>query len=71
MEELALDGAHVILAARRVEKLQAIQQSIEAGHGLATAVALDVLDFESVRPLGAWVKYHDVQHSSSRLAMCI
>lgn len=48
-KELALDGAHVILAARRLEKLQGIQQSIEAGHGLASSVALDVLDFESVR----------------------
>lgn len=48
-KELALDGAHVILAARRLEKLQAIQHTIEAGHGLASTVALDVLDFESVR----------------------
>jgi NADP-dependent 3-hydroxy acid dehydrogenase YdfG len=50
----------VILAARRLEKLQAIQQTIEAGHGLASTVALDVLDFESVRPLGVLVKYHEV-----------
>lgn len=46
---LADNGARVVLAARRVERLQALRdQIIEAG-GQATAVPLDVTDIASIR----------------------
>ena len=45
---LAQAGARVILAARRVEKLQALVEDIESNGGLATAIALDVTRAESV-----------------------
>jgi NAD(P)-dependent dehydrogenase (short-subunit alcohol dehydrogenase family) len=46
---LADNGAKVVLAARRVERLQALRdQIIEAG-GQATAVPLDVTDIASIR----------------------
>lgn len=43
-EVLAADGAHVLAAARRVERLRELVSSIEAGRGTAQAVALDVAD---------------------------
>lgn len=46
---LADNGARVVLAARRVERLQTLRdQIIEAG-GQATAVSLDVTDIASIR----------------------
>jgi NAD(P)-dependent dehydrogenase (short-subunit alcohol dehydrogenase family) len=46
---LAGEGARVALAARRLEKLEALRREIEAGGGKAAAVAMDVTDAASVR----------------------
>ncbi|MBU6191107.1 MAG: SDR family oxidoreductase [Betaproteobacteria bacterium] len=46
---LADNGAHVVLAARRIERLQALRNEIVAAGGHATAVALDVTDVGSIR----------------------
>ncbi len=46
---LAQAGADVVVAARRVDKLQALVQEIAAAGGQASAVALDVTDPASVR----------------------
>ncbi len=46
---LADNGAHVVLAARRLERLQALRDEITAAGGHATAVALDVTDIGSIR----------------------
>ena len=43
-EVLAESGAKVVLVARRVERLEALKQRIEAAGGNAIAVAADVLD---------------------------
>lgn len=43
-EVLANDGAHVLAAARRVDRLSELVSSIVAGGGAAEAVALDVVD---------------------------
>lgn len=45
---LAAAGAHVIAAARRKEKLDALVQEIQAAGGKADAVSMDVTDAESV-----------------------
>jgi NAD(P)-dependent dehydrogenase (short-subunit alcohol dehydrogenase family) len=45
---LAAAGARVALAARRIDRLQALEAEIEAGGGSAKAVALDVTDRASV-----------------------
>ena len=45
---LAASGANVVLAARRVDKLQDLVKEIGASGGVATAVALDVTRLESV-----------------------
>ena len=41
---LAANGANVVLAARRVDRLEALQREIEGAGGHATAVAMDVAD---------------------------
>jgi NAD(P)-dependent dehydrogenase (short-subunit alcohol dehydrogenase family) len=46
--ELAAAGAHVVLAARRLEKLESLANAIEASGGKALAVAMDVTDPDSV-----------------------
>ena len=46
---LAGEGAHVALAARRTDRLEAIAGEIEAGGGRAFAVGIDVADGKSVR----------------------
>ncbi len=46
---LAGAGASVVLAARRLERLQALSQQIESAGGSALAVAMDVTDADSVR----------------------
>ena len=46
---LAGAGAKVAIAARRVERLSALAREIEAGHGRALPVGLDVTDPQSVR----------------------
>lgn len=45
---LAADGAHVVLAARRLEKLEEIKKSIEADGGCASVQQMDVLSFADV-----------------------
>ncbi len=45
---LAVNGAQVILAARRVERLQELRAEIESQGGAADVVALDVSDLESI-----------------------
>jgi NAD(P)-dependent dehydrogenase (short-subunit alcohol dehydrogenase family) len=45
---LAANGAQVILAARRVERLQELRAEIESQGGAADVVALDVSDLESI-----------------------
>lgn len=47
--ELAAAGATVVIGARRVERLQALKQEIEAAGGAAMARELDVTSRESVR----------------------
>lgn len=47
-EVLAADGAQVLLAARRVDRLTSLVASIEAAHGDARAIELDVADPGSV-----------------------
>ena len=46
---LAGEGAHVALAARRVDRLEALAGEIEAGGGRAFATGIDVADGASVR----------------------
>ncbi len=46
---LAGAGAHVIIAARREERLARLQQRIEGAGGSAMAVAMDVRDPDSIR----------------------
>jgi NAD(P)-dependent dehydrogenase (short-subunit alcohol dehydrogenase family) len=46
---LASAGANVVLAARRLERLQALAQQIQSAGGSAFAVAMDVADADSVR----------------------
>ncbi|HEX7886508.1 MAG TPA: SDR family NAD(P)-dependent oxidoreductase [Phenylobacterium sp.] len=47
---LAANGAAVALAARRVDKIEALAEEIEAGGGKALAVALDVAEAEAIGP---------------------
>lgn len=47
-EFLAADGWHVVLAARREDKLKEVQQRIEAAGGQATVHVLDVTDQQSI-----------------------
>jgi NAD(P)-dependent dehydrogenase (short-subunit alcohol dehydrogenase family) len=46
---LALGGAQVVLAARRVERLKELRAEIEADGGAAHVVALDVTDYGSIK----------------------
>ncbi|MCO5794955.1 MAG: SDR family oxidoreductase [Blastomonas sp.] len=46
---LARCGAHVVVAARRLEALEALVAEITAAGGTASAVRMDVADLESVR----------------------
>jgi NAD(P)-dependent dehydrogenase (short-subunit alcohol dehydrogenase family) len=46
---LAENGAHVVLAARRVDRLQRLRDEIAQAGGRASAVALDVTDVSSIR----------------------
>ena len=54
--ELAAAGAHVVLAARRLEKLESLANAIEASGGKALAVAMDVTDPDSVTAAFATVQ---------------
>ncbi len=46
---LAMAGAQVVLAARRVERLKALRAAIEADGGSASVVTLDVTTLDSIR----------------------
>ena len=46
---LASEGALVILAARRLDKLKALKEKVEQAGGKAGVVALDVTDIEGIR----------------------
>jgi len=46
---LAENGAEVVLASRRIERLKELRAEIEAAGGAAHAVALDVTDPDSIR----------------------
>lgn len=46
---LAENGAYVVLAARRVDRLQRLRDEIAQAGGRASAVALDVTDVSSIR----------------------
>ena len=46
---LAANGAEVVLASRRVERLKELRAEIEAAGGAAHVVAMDVTDLESIR----------------------
>jgi len=45
---LAATGAHVVVTARRVDRLEALAAEIEAAGGKATPIALDVSDADSI-----------------------
>lgn len=45
---LAENGAHVIIAARRVDRLETLAEDIQAAGGMATAIEMDVTSPESV-----------------------
>lgn len=53
---LAKNGAHVVLAARRLEKLEALASEIEADGGKAFPVSLDVTSDENVSGAFAEIK---------------
>jgi NAD(P)-dependent dehydrogenase (short-subunit alcohol dehydrogenase family) len=46
---LAKQGAHVVLASRRVERLKELRAEIEAGGGAASVQAMDVNDLASIK----------------------
>ncbi len=48
-EHLAVAGAKVALAARRIDRLQKLQKQIEGQGGMAICVEMDVCNTESVR----------------------
>ena len=56
--ELARAGAHVALAARSVDKLEAVAQEIKAAGGTAHAFALDVASEESIKECAKAVLAH-------------
>ncbi len=77
---LAGAGARVALGARRLERLQALAQQIEADGGQALAVQLDVTDGDSVRgafelaearlgPVGIVVNNAGITHSAPALEL--
>ncbi|HXB61842.1 MAG TPA: 3-oxoacyl-[acyl-carrier-protein] reductase [Acidobacteriaceae bacterium] len=56
--ELAKAGAHVALAARSVDKLEAVAQEIKAAGGTAHAFALDVASEDSIKECAKAVIAH-------------
>lgn len=46
---LAMAGAQVVLASRRIDRLKELRAEIEAGGGAAHVVALDVTDYGSIK----------------------
>src|SRR5262249_47818092 len=59
-ERLAREGYHVVLAARRVDKLEAVAARIAAAGGSAQVNQLDVADRTQVQALAAAVTSCDV-----------
>jgi len=53
---LAAEGAHVVLGARRTDRLEALAQRITAEGGVARIRALDVVDREDIRGFVAFAK---------------
>lgn len=47
-KKLAADGAHVVLTARRAEKLAAVKTEIEANGGSTSVKVMDVSDYDQV-----------------------
>lgn len=70
---LALAGARVAVAARRLEPLHALVGEIEAHGGVALAVAMDVVDADSVRggfdAIAAWHAAPDVVVNNAGVAV--
>ncbi|WP_053139788.1 SDR family oxidoreductase [Pseudomonas sp. MIACH] len=56
---IAAKGAHVVLGARRTDRLEKLVSQIQADGGSAAACALDVTDLESMR---AFVAFAKAQH---------
>lgn len=52
-KRFAAEGAHVILVARTVGGLEAVDDEIQAGGGKATLVPLDLMQPDKLDPLGA------------------
>jgi NADP-dependent 3-hydroxy acid dehydrogenase YdfG len=52
---LATEGFHVVIAARRADRLAALVEEVRAGGGRATAVPVDVTSAEDVAALAATV----------------
>lgn len=59
---LASAGASIVLCARRLDKIQAVAQEIEAADGRAIAVAMDVNDRESIN--------NAYQQAEDKLGVC-
>ncbi len=53
---LAANGAQVVLASRRVERLKELRAEIEAAGGAAHVVAMDVTDVDSIRAAVAYAE---------------
>jgi NAD(P)-dependent dehydrogenase (short-subunit alcohol dehydrogenase family) len=77
---LARAGARIVVGARRLERLQALVQQIEADGGQALAVPMDVTDADSVRaafelagarlgPIGIVVNNAGITHSAPALEL--
>ncbi|HEK1769423.1 TPA: SDR family oxidoreductase [Pseudomonas putida] len=56
---IAAKGAHVVLGARRIDRLQQLVSEIRAEGGSASARALDVTDLDSMH---AFVEFANAQH---------
>lgn len=54
-EAIALAGAHVILTARKVKDLEAVEEAIDAAGGSATIAPLDLTEIDGVGRLAAAV----------------
>ncbi|MBC3304629.1 SDR family oxidoreductase [Pseudomonas sp. SWRI18] len=55
---IAAKGAHVVLGARRIDRLENLVSEIQAEGGSASACALDVTELESMHAFVAFAKAH-------------
>ncbi|MDQ0649786.1 SDR family oxidoreductase [Pseudomonas cedrina] len=55
---IAAKGAHVVLGARRIDRLEKLVSEIQAEGGSASACALDVTELESMHAFVAFAKAH-------------